>query len=243
MVRDLFSGMTAGVSLHSSFRPPKIRELFSRGPHAANRSYEIGNRDLRNERGYGMDAFLHVSVSDADAEIRVFGTEFTSYLIPVPTGDTNRASALPIYQIQDAGARVYGFEVDLEVPFGRFVRFHGSGEYVLGELTQSGKPLPRMPPATMRLALEHRSQRWLATVYTVGRAGQNRTGPFEAATPGSILAGCNLQYRAFVGHTIHTITLDAGNILQSEWRDHLSQLRDVYPGAGRSVTLSYRVDF
>lgn len=190
-----------------------------------------------------MDAFLHVSVSDADAEIRVFGTEFTSYLIPVPTGDTNRASALPIYQIQDAGARVYGFEVDLEVPFGRFVRFHGSGEYVLGELTQSGKPLPRMPPATMRLALEHRSQRWLATVYTVGRAGQNRTGPFEAATPGSILAGCNLQYRAFVGHTIHTITLDAGNILQSEWRDHLSQLRDVYPGAGRSVTLSYRVDF
>ena len=42
---------------------------------------------------------------------------------------------------------------------------------------------------------------------------------------------------------MHTLTLRVSNILDSEWRDHLSRVKAVAPQPGRNIQLLYRVDF
>lgn len=243
LIADVSDHLSAGVSVISTFRPPDIRELFSRGPHAANRSFEVGSPDLQSERGYGVDLFIHLSSSDFDAEVRFFGISFSRFLMPEATGDTDRVTSLPVYRITDNGARMYGVEIDTEIPIGSIMKIHASGDYVFGAVTDESAPLPRIPPATVRIALQRESEHFLAAVTATARAPQNRTGQFEAPTSGSILAGCNLQYRTFVGITVHTLTFNAENLMQSLWYDHLSRIREVYPGSGRAVSLSYRIDF
>jgi iron complex outermembrane receptor protein len=49
--------------------------------------------------------------------------------------------------------------------------------------------------------------------------------------------------RAVVGARLHTLTLRVDNLLDQEYRDHLSRVKAVLPEAGRNVSLLYRVAF
>jgi hypothetical protein len=42
---------------------------------------------------------------------------------------------------------------------------------------------------------------------------------------------------------MHTITLGFDNLLDREFRDHMSRVKDFMPGAGRSASLHYRITF
>jgi iron complex outermembrane recepter protein len=56
-----------------------------------------------------------------------------------------------------------------------------------------------------------------------------------------MLAGAG--YRWAEGDRIHTVTLSINNVLDTEWRDHLSRIKDVAPQPGRNVQLLYRLNF
>ena len=49
--------------------------------------------------------------------------------------------------------------------------------------------------------------------------------------------------RLLVGARLHTLTLRVDNLLDQEYRDHLSRVKQIMPEAGRNVSLLYRVTF
>jgi iron complex outermembrane recepter protein len=42
---------------------------------------------------------------------------------------------------------------------------------------------------------------------------------------------------------LHTLTLQARNLNNTAWRDHLSRVKDVVPQPGRNIQIVYRVHF
>jgi iron complex outermembrane receptor protein len=56
---------------------------------------------------------------------------------------------------------------------------------------------------------------------------------------GDLTAGLRLV----LGARLHTLTLRVDNVLDQEYRDHLSRVKAFLPEAGRNLSLLYRVAF
>ncbi len=74
-------------------------------------------------------------------------------------------------------------------------------------------------------------------------ADQERTGEFETSTNGYTLIDLFAQYRIEGGKLLHTFSINANNLLNQEYYDHLSRIKDLRPEAGLNVSLLYRVYF
>jgi iron complex outermembrane receptor protein len=103
--------------------------------------------------------------------------------------------------------------------------------------------LPFVPPLGGRVALRYEQRRWFAGVGSRLAARQTRLGDFETPTAGYALADVNAGLRLLAGSRLHTLTLRLDNLLDQEYRDHLSRTRVIMPEAGRNISLLYRVSF
>jgi iron complex outermembrane receptor protein len=159
---DLHSGFSAGVSVANSFRAPAIEELYSAGPHLANYAYEVGDPDLRAERGMGTDVYVRLTRPRVYAELSAFRNRINEFITFAPmtdavTGEPMRDPRLRryiVYRPLQADAILLGAE-------GRG-RWHATphttidltGSYVRGTMVQDGAPVPAMPPLRMRAGLQ-----------------------------------------------------------------------------------------
>jgi iron complex outermembrane receptor protein len=74
-------------------------------------------------------------------------------------------------------------------------------------------------------------------------ARQERLGDYESPTAGYAVGDLTAGVRLLLGARLHTLTLRVDNLLDQEFRDHLSRVKEILPEAGRNVSLLYRVTF
>jgi iron complex outermembrane receptor protein len=74
-------------------------------------------------------------------------------------------------------------------------------------------------------------------------AAQKRTGEFETPTDGYTVFNLFSQYRFENWGLLHTVSLNANNIFNTTYRDHLSRIKEIYPQPGRNISMLYRVYF
>jgi iron complex outermembrane recepter protein len=123
---EVAHGVSVGTSASRAFRTPDINELFSEGPHLANYSFEIGNPDLGEETGLGVDVFGRVNRHDLRLELAVFHNRVRDYIYPRETGDS--VGGLPVLRFSndDATLQGGGHLLDLDVTGGRSHRWAAS---------------------------------------------------------------------------------------------------------------------
>ena len=68
-------------------RAPTAEELYSDGPHAATRAYEIGDPDLDTEIGAGLDLSLRAEYDRFEATLSVFATRYDNFIYLGETGE------------------------------------------------------------------------------------------------------------------------------------------------------------
>lgn len=233
--------VTVGIDVMRTYRAPDVIELFSRGPHAASFSYEVGNADLDAERAYAVELGTSIRTDPISLDLQGFLYTFDRYLIAVATGDTNRATFLPIYRFTDEPARLFGLDATVRGRLSDEIRLEGDLSWVRGDRTDLDVPLSEIPPLLIRPRVV-----WSPTDLHLSfgaeiRAAQNRTGLFESSTPGSTLFELAGQYRFRVGSTFHAVSLRIENLMDAEWFDHLSRLRTRFASGGRGVVVGWRV--
>jgi iron complex outermembrane recepter protein len=103
--------------------------------------------------------------------------------------------------------------------------------------------LPLVPPLQGRLGARYERPRWFAGAAVRAAARQERLGDFEAETAGYAVGDLTAGVRLLAGARLHTLTLRVENVLDQEYRDHLSRVKEIMPEAGRNVSLLYRVTF
>jgi iron complex outermembrane receptor protein len=232
-----------GGSISRSSRVPTIEELYSEGPHLAAYSYEVGNPDLRNEHGLGLELFCSYRLPWITVTATGFLFDLPSYIITRNTGMTNFATLLPIYAASSIPVTLRGFEAQLEWKLTDEFSASTTFSYTHGRFPGAGEPLPSIPPMRGSVGMAY-SGSVVSLGASVQFSGpQHRVDVFEQPTAGYAILGVHAQYGVATDWLAHNISLSVDNIFDKEYRNHLSRVKSIMPEAGRNLRIIYRVLF
>lgn len=248
--------LKTGATLMRSFRAPGIEELFSEGPHLANFSYEKGNPDLSAETGFGSELFITLNQPRLNLHLALFRNQMNNYIYPSDTGDrATRRDDLTTFVFNEEQVLMSGVELNFRYHLTDELTTGGSASYVRGDFVEDGRSfpflrfdqssegVPMIPPLTSRVYLE-----WNRANLTIGAASrtaakQSRVDIFEEPTDGYILFDTYAQYSYSAGDFLHTFSLNFENMANTEYRNHLSRIKEIMPEPSRNLKLLYRFYF
>lgn len=239
-MKEALSDFFVGANVSRSSRAPTVEELYNEGPHLAAYSYETGNPDLESERGYGFELFGLLDRGDLRFRANGFWNEMEYFIAPRNTGDTNYSVKLPIYAASGAPARLLGFETRLDYEIFDFVSASNSNAFVYGEFSESGEPLPQIPPFKGTLKITYKTPTIMFFVETEYAANQNRTDRFEESTAGYAILNAGGQLVVAAGGTAHNFSITASNLTNRTYRNHLSRIKSIMPEPGCNLKLVYK---
>jgi iron complex outermembrane receptor protein len=237
--RSVFLGATG----MRSFRAPSIEELYSEGPHLAAYSFEVGNPRLETEQGLGFEFYVRYAAEHVRGQITFFHNDLFRYIFPRNTGRINFRTLLPVYQFEGMSAKMNGMEVTAEAHLSRRFVVGGTLSSVRGTLKETGTPLPMMPPLQAKLDVRYTSTNLTAGIASRMGARQDRVDQFEEPTAGYAVLDAIAQYQISSAGFFHTFILNIENILDAEYRMHLSRVKSIMPEPGRNFKLLYKLFF
>lgn len=251
-----------GASVSRAYRTPDFNELYSNGPHLAANSYDVGDTFLREETGIGVDAFLRFTGERISAEVAAFRNQLDDYIFPSSRGraESGTTGGRPRFQYTNEDARFEGVEGEIELAVLPNLVLDVNASHVRARFTSARAPIPIItptdtsfvdaspyppfiPPLHGHVGVRWERPDWWAGAGLRWAAEQDRTGDFEARTPGYGVATASAGYRFVHGGRTHTVTLRIDNLFDREYRDHLSRVRDIMPEPGRDIALTYRLTF
>src|SRR5690606_32373514 len=111
-------------------------------------------------------------------------------------------------------------------------------------LVRSKQPLPMMPPLNGMVGMTWSHGGFSADMRLRLSDRQNRIDEeLETPTAGYTVLDLSLQYRFTLGESLQTLALNAQNLLDETYHNHLSLVKDHFPEPGRSINLLYRAYF
>ncbi len=249
---EIGKGLSVGTVLLHSFRAPSLEELYSEGPHLASFSFEIGNPELKPERSLAKEVFARWQGSKSTMRFALFHNDFSNFNYARNTGEANnRFPSLNNYQFEGTEAQLYGFEVAVEHQFLQNWVVDASASFTIGKqdtTNQNGnnpgsRPLPQIPPFKAKSSVKYAKDGFEIGSRFTFAAEQDRTGEFETTTASYFLTDIFAQYRFDSKKLLHTISLNVNNLLNEEYYNHLSRIKDLRPEPGRNFSLLYRIYF
>lgn len=250
-----FDAVSASVGLHRAIgdsaafvvnattaaRAPAIEELYNFGPHVGNLAFEIGHPDLDIERTLGLDVSLRRRSGPLTGEINLFAYDISNFVYLDFTGEL--VDALREMEYRQGDSRFLGAEISGEYEFGPDIHLSASVSSVRATLSDTGEPLPRIPPVSGRIRLEIPWRDFSFDPEVVLAAPQRRTFRDETDTDGYALLNLGATWFIVRGHATHAITVSGRNLTNTEYRNHTSFLKDFAPEMGRTLTATYTVRF
>jgi iron complex outermembrane receptor protein len=241
--------LSLSLSASRSTKLPNAEELFSNGPHAATRAYEIGDPTLGQEVALGFDLTAHLHADRVRGSASFFTTGFSDYIYEAATG--NVRDGLTEFQFTQGDARFTGAELEVEFDViendpsasAPHVSLDLLADFVTAKLTDTDEYLPRIPPLRFGGGVNYRQGGFVIRGGARYSAEQDNLGPFETATPSYTMVDASVSYRLFTGGLFHDISLVGTNLTDSEARMHTSFLKDMAPLPGREIRLIYRLNF
>lgn len=255
--------------IDSSERAPTNEELYAAGAHIATRSLEIGDANLKTERGQRAELGIHAHSDRLDFTAAIYQTKFKDFIY---LADTGVVESLPVrlwtqqdatFKGAEAEATMHMFEGaagdwDLRV-FGDYVKAeldgsgsrtadiavpHGDHNHNYTVELANGGYLPRISPARVGADLRWSRDGWRASVGAVRYSSQKDVAQNEEPSDGYTLVDAHVAYRwDRSGSNSYEVFLDGSNLTNREARPHTSLLRDFSPLPGRGVAFGIRAWF
>ena len=229
------------ASYSNSYRAPAIEELFNMGPHHGNLAYEVGDRNLKRERGSGVDLSLRHQTSRLKAEGNFFYYRLSDFIFLEPTDEFEDGLVKAFYRQGDS--RYLGAEGRLDVSVRRDLWLRLGVDTVDAQLTARGVPLPRIPPARGRLGIEARRGGLSVRPELILANAQKDLYLNEEPTPGYATVHLNATYTLARSHALHSFGVNLFNAADRLYRNHVSLIKSYAPEIGRGVRFSYSVRF
>jgi len=233
-----------GANVSHTERAPTAEELFADGPHAGTQAFEIGDPTFDKEKSWGVEAVLRGDAGPLHLEASAYHSWYDNFIYEAQTGVIE--DGLPVFQMAQAKARLYGFEVQGSARLGAVGGFNivadASGDYTHATLVSVG-PVPRIPPLRVLGGIEAQSDILTGRIEAEWNDKQDRVSAVETTTKGFTLVNASLSWKALGSDSPLTITAQANNLFDVVGRRHASFLKDYAPLAGRDFRVSARVSF
>lgn len=244
LVYQGIEGVRMGLNASRVERAPSAEELLSDGPHFATQAFEIGDRDLRVERAWGLEAYARCQIGAGTFGVAAFRQWFDNYIFLAETDDID--DGLPVFLYRQADANFWGAEAELNYPLidtGNYRLLADlRASYVEADLA-NGENVPRIPPLSLLGALEAQTGAFDLRGEVQWFARQDRVAAFESETDSFALVNAMVAWRPFEANRNVTVLLAADNIFDVVGRRHASFTKDFIPLLGRNFRASVRMSF
>ncbi len=218
-----------------------LEELYNHGPHPGNVTFEIGNENLRREAGDGLDLSLRHQTARVRGVVGLYYYRLSDFVFLAPTGEIE--DGLPAAEYDQADARYMGAEATLDVALHPNFWLNLATDVVDAQLTSTSTFLPRIPPVRGLVGVEARYKGLSVKpgLTLVNRAHQ--IFPRETPTAGYATLNLRASYTITRQHLSHTLAVNAFNLNDRLYRNHLSFIKELAPEIGRGVRFTYMLRF
>jgi iron complex outermembrane receptor protein len=253
------------ASLARAARYPALEELYFFGPHIGNLAFEIGNPDLEAENGIGFDLSVRGRSSRFEGEVTFFRNNVSNFIFRNPIseeefheredefedrfgpedddGGEHDHGELPFVEFVGRDSTLTGLEVHGDFKLTSEFTVEATFDMVRGELSDTGDPLPRMPPARLTAGVTWQRNAFQAGGSITTAADQDRVYGEETPTEGYTTGRLFASYSFGRGNLLNTITARVENVGNSLYRNHLNYLKEEIAEVGRSFRLVYTLGF
>jgi len=257
--KDLNPSWTSTISLTRTERAPNFQELYADGPHVATDVYEVGNRDLGKEQGFGLEWELAKVRGAVSGSFSVYYNRFSSFIALQRNGygpniggggpdySSGGADELARYDFTSVPADFFGSEVKVnfqfvDTPVSKF-GLEWFGDFVRASNRDTSEALPRISPGRIGAALHGLESGWTWRLDATYHFAQNHTAPDETRTAGFTMVGASLAHPIKFAQLDGQFTLRVINLLDQEARSASSFIKDALPMPGRGVEAGLRLNF
>lgn len=244
----LWEGGAFVANYTHSNRAPALEELYNNGPHIGTITFEIGNDALRRETANGID----VSLRHQSKRFRVTGDVYyyriENFVFLAPQdedgdGEVDIEDGLPVGRYEQAGASYVGAELSADASFNDYIGGFLSMDYVRAKLVDGDIDLPRIPPFRARVGLDFRYKDLSVRPEAVFAADQDKIFPLETRTAGYGIINVGASYTIGRQHQAHIFSVNAYNLTDKLYRNHVSFIKELVPEIGRGVRFGYTIRF
>lgn len=239
---DAWKGGRFVASYKHSYRPPALDELYNHGPHDGTLAFEIGNNALRPEIGDGIDLSFSQDTKRVHGEASFYYYRLQDYIFLAPTGEIDADSGFPVAKYLQGTSRFWGVELQGRVKLAKFADLLAGADYVQAELS-NGTPLPRIPPLRGRIGLDVHYNAFSLKPEFVAVARQDRTFTGETSTAGYGVVNLSASYVIVQKHLAHLFSINAFNLNNKLYFNHVSFIKDISPEMGRGIKVSYTIRY
>lgn len=259
VLQNLPYGFVASLTGSYVERAPRAQELFSKGPHEASGTFEIGNPNLTRESAQTIEIGLRRAQGPFRLDATAYYTRFSGFITKRLTGITcdddfascgTGGSELRQVVFTQQDATFYGAELRAQYDIGEIaggtIGVEGQYDFVRARFAD-GTNVPRIPPHRLGGGIYWRDANWFARVTLLHAFGQNETAPEETRTPGYNLLNAEVSYRMALrpgsGAKDVTFGLVGTNLLDEAMRNAVSFKKDEVLMPGRGVRFFTTVRF
>ncbi|HKH03303.1 MAG TPA: TonB-dependent receptor [Bradyrhizobium sp.] len=254
LIQNLPYDLVASVTAQYVERAPKPAELFSRGPHDATATFDIGNPNLGIETAKSIEVGLRRAAGPLRFEITAYYTRFGGFIFRRLTGSTcNETSCVDaadptplelkqaVYSQRDATFRGGEFQSQLDIgPLNGGIWGIEDQFDVVRATFGDGTNVPRIPPVRIGGGLYWRDANWLMRVNVLHAFPQNHVAIVaETPTAGYNLLKAEVSYKtkldpSWFGAREMTVGLVGNNLLNGNIRNSVAYNKDevLMPGIG-----------
>jgi len=244
VVENSLGDVRIGANGSRAERAPSAQELFADGPHVATQQYEIGDATLSTESSWGAEAYVRGNLGPVELSASVYRNWFDNFIYLAATGEEE--DGLPAFAFAQSSADQFGLEGEVRMPVMETRAFdlyaELGGDYVRATLAD-GSPVPRIPPFSLKGALEVLFGHFDARAEVQWYDKQTRIAEYETPTDGYTMVNVSLAWHPLEGNENLTIMAQVDNVLDAEGRRHSSFTKEYTPLAGRNLRLSARASF
>ncbi len=226
-----------------SFRAPALEELYNHGPHPGILVFDIGNENLKAEQADGIDLSLRHNSKRLRIDSGVYYYAFRNFVFPAFTGAMDTGSKLPIVNYDQGHARYIGVEASVEGEVLPTLWLTGRMDYTRATLTDLKRALPRISPLRATLGLEWRRNAFSLRPELILVNRQSRIYINETPTAGYAVLNLSASYTFATARTAHIVSVNAYNMGDALYRNHLSFIKELAPEIGRNLRVSYTMRF
>ncbi|MFH1009072.1 MAG: TonB-dependent receptor [Candidatus Latescibacterota bacterium] len=236
LIARLPSEVNLSTHVGRAFRSPTLLERYFWGPHQT--TVDRGNPDLKPETSLNLDVGLNRKQGPYQWGVSLFRNVIRDYIYKQRTGEVENGMEVDTW-LNVSEARLEG--VELEAAFYPFSEVGGfaNASYVRGTDTKKDEPLQSIPPLNGSVGIRYGGSLLKGELSTLWAAGQDRIAEKETETDGFVVfnASVGLSLARWLPFNAE-LNVNVDNLLDTNYKNHLSRVKQWYSEPGRNISLS-----
>ena len=244
------------TNIGSSWRPPTVNELYSKGLHHGAAAIENGNTQLKPEQAYKAISSIESKSNKLATEIAVYYNQINDFIYLKPDLQFVQTirGAFPSFTYTQINARFCGADLMADYSFTKTISIIGKGSLVFAKNQTDNDFLIYTPPIrysgtiryspiTGRFCQKHKPY---ASVSAFRVEKQNRVpenGDYALPPNAYTLFDTEIGADFVFGKHKVNVSLQANNIFNTVYRDYLNRFRYYTDEMGRNFSLRIKVPF